>query len=246
MSEHKLLYYPYASFTIAQLPLLKVAALWFDKLVILDPVGASSNTIGADHPARDAVTLLRKAVILEIITPATVLAQYEMPIADAIRRNMADRDFLDLCDAESQSIGKQRWTLSLAKLPEDLQTDQAMCQLVGRLCGEEASEAVFADDDYIEHVEALSYLPCNDRPIPQGVVERASVYQEYAQAGQAYDEFREGYGRGVEYRYADVPLALGEAIMVNHALFAGLLHAGATPISDDPFHSRALAHKLAR
>jgi hypothetical protein len=34
--------------------------------------------------------------------------------------------------------------------------------------------------------------------------------------------------------------------MVNHALFAGLLQAGATPISDDPFHSQALALKLAR
>jgi hypothetical protein len=41
MTEHNLFYYPYASFTNAQLPLLKVAALWFDKLVILDPVGAS-------------------------------------------------------------------------------------------------------------------------------------------------------------------------------------------------------------
>jgi hypothetical protein len=118
-----------------------VAALWFDNLVILDPVGASSNTIGADHVARDAVTLLKDAGILEIITPSTVLAQYEKPIAEAIRRDMADRDFLDLCDAESQSSGKQRWTLSL---------------------------------------------------------------------------------------------------------IAGLLHAGATPISDDPFHSRALEHKLAR
>ncbi|MGM0561898.1 MAG: hypothetical protein ACQETX_12615 [Pseudomonadota bacterium] len=34
--------------------------------------------------------------------------------------------------------------------------------------------------------------------------------------------------------------------MMNHALFAGLLHAGATPITDDPFHSKALAHKLKR
>ncbi len=41
-----------------------------------------------------------------------------------------------------------------------------------------------------------------------------------------YDEFREGYeGGGVEYRYADFPLALGEAIMMNHALLAALLHA---------------------
>ncbi|MEY4809553.1 MAG: hypothetical protein RLZZ206_3942 [Cyanobacteriota bacterium] len=246
MTSHKLFYYPYASFTNAQLPLLKVAALWFDKLVILDPVGASSNTIGADHVARDAVTLLKDAGILEIITPSTVLAQYEKPIAEAIRRDMADRDFLDLCDAESQSSGKQRWTLSLAKLPEDLQTDQAMRHLLGDFAREVASKAAYAANDYIEHVEALSYLPGNDRPIPQAVAERASVYQEYAQTGQAYDQFREGYGGGVEYRYADVPLALGEAIMVNHALFAGLLHAGATPISDDPFHSRALEHKLAR
>lgn len=58
-----------------------MTALWFDKLVILDPDGASSNTIGADHFARDAVTLLKDAGTLEIITLATVLAKYEKPIA---------------------------------------------------------------------------------------------------------------------------------------------------------------------
>ena len=30
-----------------------MAALYFDKLVILDPVGASWNTIGADHHSRE-------------------------------------------------------------------------------------------------------------------------------------------------------------------------------------------------
>ena len=49
-----LLYYPYASFTNAQLPLLKVAALYFHKLVILDPVGASWETVGPDYPVRMA------------------------------------------------------------------------------------------------------------------------------------------------------------------------------------------------
>lgn len=50
MTDHNLFYYyPYTSFTNTQLPLLKVAALWFDKLTILDPVGASWATIGADH-----------------------------------------------------------------------------------------------------------------------------------------------------------------------------------------------------
>jgi hypothetical protein len=65
MTEHNLFYYPYASFTNAQLPLLKVAAVWFDKLVLLDPVGASWDTVGADHLARDAVKLLNSARRLE-------------------------------------------------------------------------------------------------------------------------------------------------------------------------------------
>ena len=52
MTEHNLFYYPFASFTSAQLPLLKVAALYFDRLVILDPVGASWATIGPDTTPR--------------------------------------------------------------------------------------------------------------------------------------------------------------------------------------------------
>ena len=65
MTKHNLFYYPYASFTNAQLPLLKVAALYFDKLYILDPVGASWDTIGADYIARNAITLLKEAGILK-------------------------------------------------------------------------------------------------------------------------------------------------------------------------------------
>lgn len=55
MTERNLFYYPYASFTNAQVPLLKAAALYFDKLIILDPVGASWATIGEDYHARKAV-----------------------------------------------------------------------------------------------------------------------------------------------------------------------------------------------
>ena len=42
-----------------------MAVLWFDKLVILDPVGASWDTVGAHHAARDVVRLLKNADILE-------------------------------------------------------------------------------------------------------------------------------------------------------------------------------------
>ncbi len=246
MTQHNLFYYPYASFTNAQLPLLKVAALWFDKLFILDPVGASWDTIGADHITRDVVLQLKNAGILEIVTPATVLAKYEQPIAEAIRRDMGDHEFLDLCDAHGRTSGKQRWTLSLAKVPQDVQTDRKMRYLMGDFARDVAGKAAYAAEDYIEHVEALSSLPGNEQPIPYAVVEGAKDYREYVETGQAYDEYREGYEADVEYRYADFPLALGEAIMMNHALFAGLLHAGATPITDVPFHSQALAHKLKR
>ncbi|WP_448544493.1 hypothetical protein [Roseiflexus sp.] len=66
MIEHTLFYYyPYVSFMNTQLPLMKVVALWFDKLVILDPVSASWDTIGADHVPRDAARLLQSVGILE-------------------------------------------------------------------------------------------------------------------------------------------------------------------------------------
>jgi hypothetical protein len=76
MSEHNLFYYPYASFTNVQLPLLKLAAVYFDKLVTLDPVGASWASIDADYPARQAVKQLQDVGILHPVAPADVLANY--------------------------------------------------------------------------------------------------------------------------------------------------------------------------
>lgn len=70
MTEHNLFYYPYASFRNKQLPLLKVAALYFDKLVTLDPVGASRATISADSHAREAVKQLQDTGILQMVTLA--------------------------------------------------------------------------------------------------------------------------------------------------------------------------------
>jgi len=83
-----------------------LAALWLDELAILDPVAASWDTVGADHIARDAAQELKDAGILEIVTTATVLSKYERPFAEAIRRDMADRDFL-IC--VSQARDKLGW-----------------------------------------------------------------------------------------------------------------------------------------
>ena len=130
MTGHNLFYYPYAAFTNSQLPLLKVAAVWFDKLVILDPVGASWDTVGADHIARDAVRQLKDAGIFEIVTPAKVLAKYVQPIAEAIRRDMGDQEFIDLCDAHGRTSGMQFWMLSQIKIPKEFDTDQTIREMM--------------------------------------------------------------------------------------------------------------------
>jgi hypothetical protein len=61
---------------------------------------------------------------------------------------------------------------------------------------------------------------------------------------ETYDENKESDMGTIEYRYADYPFAVGEAIMLNHALIGSLLHTAAVPLTDDPLHSRILNYKL--
>lgn len=201
MTPHRLYYYPYASFTNQQLPLLKVAAVWFDELVILDPIGASLHTIGVDPSVSQAVKLLHQEGILKIVDPASVLQTFEGPMAAAIRTDLADPAFLQLCQAHAETTGHQRWTLSLAKVPRDLQADQALRHLLDDFACSAAGEAS-------HYVELAGVNPAD--------------VLAFSETGQAYDEIRPGPDRPVEYRYEGLPLALGEAVMVNHALFAGL------------------------
>jgi len=62
--------------------------------------------------------------------------------------------------------------------------------------------------------------------------------------GSVYDEYRETSSGVTEYRYADYPFSVGEAIMLNHALVGSLLYADAVPVTDEAIHSRLLNYKL--
>lgn len=228
MTAHKLFYYPYASLTDQQLPLFKVAALYFDKLIVLDPAGASRGTVGADDVARRGITLLKDAGILEVVAPGDALADYGDALTRAVRRDMADREFLELCHVQARATQEHRWTLALAKVPQQLQADQAMRYLMGDVAREVARTAA-------------SFAPPTG-----GSLGEYGEYVEYAEYAEGFEERREGYQHMVDYRCANFPLALGESIMMNHALFTGMLHAGATPVTDDPFHSQVLGHKLER
>jgi len=211
MTSHNLFYYPYASFTNVQLPLLKVAAVWFDELFILDPEKASGNTIGLGEHAAD-VALLEREQILQRVAPEEVLAAYEKSIADAVYADLGDREFIALCESSGRARG---WTLALAKVPKEIREDP-------------------------QHREYATRKP-QDQAMQRLMGELASYSELFV-----YDETRGTQGQEIEFRYADYPLPIGESIMMNHALFAGLLHSNATPITDDPFHSRALSLKLSR
>lgn len=206
MSEHSVFYYPYATLGSQQSPLLKAAALYFDKLFILDPLKASWATIGPGEREPE-LRLLESEGILQRIAPEEVLLRNDKTIGDAIERDLADPEFSKLCAEKAQG----RWTLALAKVPQAVRNDpkyqpldQAMRSLMNNVG--KGSEA-----RYIEGT---------------------------------YDEYRESGAGAVEYRYADYPFMVGEAIMLNHALVGSLLHSDAVPLTDDPLHSRILNYKL--
>jgi len=230
MTENRLFYYPYATMTDAQVPLLKIAALYFDKLVLLDPREATWNQIGPDPGALDEVLLLERHGLLERIGPQKVLRDYSPAFEESALEDMRDPGFLRMCSDQAERTGRHTWSLALAKVPGDFLSDQGLRSLLGNLAPRLAREMGRRAGGYMEYR-----------------MDQVRGLSDFIRNGQVFDE-RRVYSPSsvVDYRYINVPLAVGEAIMVNHALFNGLLLGKATPISDDPFHSKILAHKLRR
>jgi hypothetical protein len=121
--------------------LLKVAAVLFDKLVILDPLGTSLHSTAVDPGVSQALQLLQREGILKIVDPAGVLQTFDGPMAAVIRADLADPAFLQLCQAHAEATGRHRCTLSLAKVPQDLQADQALRHLLGDFARSLAGES---------------------------------------------------------------------------------------------------------
>ncbi len=225
MTPHSLFYYPYGSFYDEQAPLLKAAALYFDKLYILDPEKASGGGLGIGNVAKDVKLLEDKNVrILERVSPEEVLGDHEAAIAAAIRADLEDPEFLDLCERSGRAT---EWLLALAKVPKAIRDDPQHQEYARRKPKDRAMQRLMGE-------------------LPHSLAPALTRYSEtYIET--VHDQTSPGIGDDIiEYRCAHYPLPLGESIMVNHALFGGLLHAEATPITDDPFHSQILALKLQR
>jgi hypothetical protein len=226
MNTHEILYYPYASFGYEQAPFLRAAALYFDKIYLLDPVKARSTGTGPLQGIGTDINTLEKEGILVRLSPEEVLERYESTIEKGIRTDMQDADFIRICEQFGQA---DRWTLALAKVPKNIREDvaykpkdTAMQRLMGQIPRDVAGQQLYYSETYSE------------------------VANRYREVGAYEETSLDTAGRVMEFREADFPLPLGESIMVNHALIGGLLVTGATPVTDDEFHHRVLAYKINR
>jgi uncharacterized protein YqgQ len=85
------LYYPYTS--ILTLDGLKAMALYFERIYIINPLEASLN-----NRANDAeMATLEKNGIIKYVPPSELLNDYETIIAKAIKGDLADRMFRQIC-----------------------------------------------------------------------------------------------------------------------------------------------------
>lgn len=125
MNSHDVFYYPYSYFEDDDSPLLKLAALYFDKFYILDPELAHHDGVGISFPMRNNMKLLHEAGILELVKPSEVfkppiedeISEYEALVTDGIKADLNDNEFIRLCQ---QSARKQGWNISIAKIPSRL------------------------------------------------------------------------------------------------------------------------------
>src|ERR1041385_5834043 len=102
---------------------------------------------------------------------------------------MRNQKFLDLCDAQIRNTGKERWTLALAKVPQDVLTDGTMRHVLGDFARDVAEKAAYAANDYIEDIEATAHIGGIDSyegpGVPLAVRQRAQTFTKYAESGQA-------------------------------------------------------------
>jgi hypothetical protein len=230
--------------------LLQAVALYFDRLYLLDPFEAVTDPgteFGKPAESSRDVKLLEDEALLERISPAEVLGEFGPAVLEAIRSDLDDSDFVALCRNESKA---QDWILSLAKVPEPLRqgllgdSDRAMQKMLG---GKAEEARVFSEAGYTEiAISGQGTVETDPGAIRRLMAAQARVPVSglYAEVGYVGPESR--LTGPIEYRFGRYSVEAGEAIMLNHALVASLRLTGATPITDDPFHRKAMTFKLER
>jgi len=208
-----------------------MAALYFDKLRMLSPFDAHVEGIGYSVHTAEMEAL---GDVLELVSPSNVVSEHRELLTRLIREDLADPAFIAVCDES----GRETWQISLAKIPGTerdhelaaaatdpaTMTDHAMRMLLRDNIRAVVADSVSAGDPYAERLVA---------------------YDEYT---EVYDEYRETTQGVVEYRVVDLPMAVGESLLLNHALLGSVADPSqtVTPIADQSIHRRAMRVKLDR
>lgn len=177
--------YLYAAATRSSVP--RAAALCFDELCILDPLKTNFGGIGAG-PLANELHLLEEAGLLRRVAPEEVLHRYEQAIGDAIRADMQDPAFRQLCQERG---GAEQWTLALAKVlqairddPQFKPLDDSMRWLMGELSGSPSSDSASPYDEYRETPAGMMEYRYIDYPLALGEAIMVNVASGQAAARQ--------------------------------------------------------------
>jgi hypothetical protein len=225
VDEHSLFYYPYASVTEDQDALLRMTALYFDKLYMLDPYAAVVGPVPGigirPSGVARAVRLLEDRGLAKRLDPAVVLKEYGSAVKHAVDVDLRDETFLELC----RKSGRVGWELALAKVPADLLREEAMRKLLkgpyarthhGRWDSSDAGLNYYEDE----------------------------AWEEQLNTGNVYDESFVGSDERYDFRWALFKIEAGESIIINHAILASLSLLRATAVTDDKFHRTVFEHKM--
>jgi len=237
------LYFPYANIESAKT--LKTAVLYFDKIGIIDPracfSGESTRHRDLHYESNvymDKINLLVKEGIIELVDPAKVVAKFGNEIMTGVIQDMHDPEFLALC----KPFAKSAWVLASIKLPDD--ADKWLRNMLvnvptlareGSAMTEELREELW--EYRCELAERDPYLYERMR-----MIER----RRFGRPGRYDDEYESQLLRGImfnEYRVVKLPFAVGESVMIGHAL-AVAADRGFTPFCDERIHLDVLKTKF--
>jgi hypothetical protein len=234
-TARSLFYYPYAALEFEQSPILRAVALYFDKLYLLHPDEATVRQIGSDEKVRRDVTTLTKDGRLRLVNPLQLLARHGEIIEKGIAEDRADPEWDRIC---REGTSARDWTLALSKVPAGLEYRDRQSQDSDKIARRFIeAQAETCGTHYVPYFDETEFYIVDP--------EKAELAREFDRFVPKVEVADKRLEAGREYRYAKFPVALGESIMLNHAI-AGMLDKRAIPITDDPFHERMFQYKLAR
>lgn len=194
---------------------LKAMILYFDRIHIMNPM---ETTIGTANTVTDALCLLERESIVNYISPSELLSEYDEIITKNMMDDFEDKDFLSLVNTQEHP---KTMNIYLAKIPHKLLDSKYKKYL--------SDMPRLFDGNYhdIYREGPFQYLD-------------PETFQQFKH--QLSPEIVKKYS---QYRTAELPFAVGESLMINHALCA-CDRFSLTPVTDVAIHHNFLNSKFRR